>query len=94
MEMDELKLHSLLVGHKFSHRYYSYLHILKIGHCDQDRIGATHTNTYSFFGSLFANTLTSNKKTYGHFFNAIFNRYLPGITQFYNKQMSGGLYVV
>jgi hypothetical protein len=80
MENGELKLHSLLVGHKFSHRYYSYLHILTTGHCDQDRIGATHTNTCSFFSSVSVNILTSNKKPYGHFFNAIFNRYLPCIT--------------
>jgi hypothetical protein len=80
MENDELKLHSLLVGHKFSHRYYSYLHILTTGHCDQDWIGAPHTNTCFFFGSVFVNTSTSNKKTYGDFFYAIFNRYLPGIT--------------
>jgi hypothetical protein len=80
MENDELKLHPLLVGHKFSHGYYSYLHILTTGHCVQDRIGAMHTNTCSFFGSVFVTTLTSNKKTYGHFFNAIFNRYLSSIT--------------
>jgi hypothetical protein len=66
MENDELKLHSLLVGHNFSHKYFSYLHILKIGSCDQDRIGAMHTN--------------------GHFFDGIFNWYLPGITQFFNKK--------
>jgi len=41
-----------------------------------------------FFGSVFADTLTSNKKNYGHFLNSIFNQYLPGITQLFNKKVS------